>query len=95
MTIVPLLAVSNEIFTIGVLFGSIFVILLLMEMQICQLRRRVLEEKEIKRKKKFDSHSWQKGLEYFSTPTVVIGPWAGNTRVSSGKVKICLRMFVI
>jgi hypothetical protein len=48
MTIVPLLAVSSEIFTIGILFGSIFLILLLMEIQICQLRRRVLEEKRDK-----------------------------------------------
>ncbi|MBO1225173.1 MAG: hypothetical protein JYX80_12195 [Candidatus Scalindua sediminis] len=45
---VPLLAVSNGIFTIGVLFGSIFLILLLMEMQICQLGRRMLEEKRDK-----------------------------------------------
>ncbi len=52
MSIVPLLAVSSEIFTIGVLFGSIFLILLLMEMQICQLRRRVLEEKDAGRKKR-------------------------------------------
>ncbi len=52
MSIVPLLAVSSEIFTIGVLFGSIFLILLLMEIQICQLRRRVLEEKRDKEKEK-------------------------------------------
>lgn len=52
MTSIPLLAVSNEIFTIGVLFGSIFLILLLMEIQICQLRRRVLEEKRDKEKEK-------------------------------------------
>ncbi len=52
MTSIPLLAVSSEIFTIGVLFGSIFLILLLMEIQICQLRRRVLEEKRDKEKEK-------------------------------------------
>jgi hypothetical protein len=52
MTSMPLLAVTNEIFTIGILFGSIFLILLLMEMQICQLRRRVLKEKRDKEKPK-------------------------------------------
>jgi len=34
----------------------------------------------------------KKGLVYFSTPTVVMGPWAGKTMVSSGKEKICLRI---
>jgi len=34
----------------------------------------------------------QKGLVYFSIPTVVMGPWAGNTIVSSGKEKMCLRI---
>ncbi len=48
MISIPLLAVSNEIFTIGILFGAIFLILLLMEMQICQLRKRGLEEKRDK-----------------------------------------------
>jgi hypothetical protein len=38
MTNIPLLAVSQEIYTIGILIGSIFVILLIMEIQICQLR---------------------------------------------------------
>jgi membrane-bound ClpP family serine protease len=41
VTNVPLLAVSQEIYTIGIVIGSIFVILLLMEIQICQLRFRI------------------------------------------------------
>ena len=40
---IPLLAVSQEIYTIGILIGSIFVILLIMEIQICQLRFRVID----------------------------------------------------
>jgi membrane-bound ClpP family serine protease len=43
MTNIPLLAVSQEIYTIGILIGSIFVILLIMEIQICQLRFRVVD----------------------------------------------------
>ena len=43
MTNIPLLAVSQEIYTIGVLIGAIFVILLIMEIQICQLRFRVID----------------------------------------------------
>ncbi|MEE9550788.1 MAG: NfeD family protein [Candidatus Binatia bacterium] len=42
MTTIPLLAVSKEILTIGILLGSIFLILLLMEIQICQVRLRAL-----------------------------------------------------
>ncbi len=41
MTNIPLLAISHELFTNGILIISIFVILLLMEIQICQLRFRV------------------------------------------------------
>ncbi len=41
MTNIPLLAVSHELFTSGILIISIFVILLLMEIQICQLRFRI------------------------------------------------------
>jgi membrane-bound serine protease (ClpP class) len=40
---IPLLAVSQEIYTIGILIGAIFVILLIMEIQICQLRFRVID----------------------------------------------------
>ena len=40
---IPLLAVSQEVYTIGILLGSIFVILLIMEIQICQLRFRVID----------------------------------------------------
>ncbi len=40
---IPLLAVSQEVYTIGILLGSIFVILLVMEIQICQLRFRVID----------------------------------------------------
>ena len=43
MTNIPLLAVSQEVYTIGILMGSIFVILLVMEIQICQLRFRVID----------------------------------------------------
>ena len=43
MTNIPLLAVSQEVYTIGILIGSIFVILLIMEIQICQLRFRVID----------------------------------------------------
>jgi len=43
MTNIPLLAVSQEIYTIGILIGSIFVILLVMEIQICQLRFKVID----------------------------------------------------
>jgi membrane-bound serine protease (ClpP class) len=43
MTNIPLLAVSQEIYTIGTLIGAIFVILLIMEIQICQLRFRVID----------------------------------------------------
>ncbi len=43
MTNIPLLAVSQEVYTIGILLGSIFVILLIMEIQICQLRFRVID----------------------------------------------------
>ena len=43
MTNIPLLAVSQEVYTIGILIGSIFVILLVMEIQICQLRFRVID----------------------------------------------------
>ena len=43
MTNIPLLAVSQEIYTIGIFIGSIFVILLIMEIQICQLRFRVID----------------------------------------------------
>ena len=39
----PLLAVSQEVYTIGILIGAIFVILLIMEIQICQLRFRVID----------------------------------------------------
>ncbi len=42
MTYIPLLAISKGMFIFGVLVGSIFLILLLIEIQICQLRRRVL-----------------------------------------------------
>jgi membrane-bound serine protease (ClpP class) len=40
---IPLLAVSQEVYAIGILLGSIFVILLIMEIQICQLRFRVID----------------------------------------------------
>ncbi len=40
---IPLLAVSQEVYTIGILIGAIFVILLIMEIQICQLRFRVID----------------------------------------------------
>jgi len=43
MTNIPLLAVSQEVYTIGILIGAIFVILLIMEIQICQLRFRVID----------------------------------------------------
>jgi len=43
MTNIPLLAVSQEIYAIGILLGSIFLILLIMEIQICQLRFRVID----------------------------------------------------
>ena len=43
MTNIPLLAVSQEIYTIGILIGSIFAILLVMEIQICQLRFKVID----------------------------------------------------
>ena len=46
MTNIPLLAVSQEIYTIGILIGSIFVILLVMEIQICQLRFRVIDSEK-------------------------------------------------
>jgi len=46
MTNIPLLAVSQEIYTIGILIGSIFVILLIMEIQICQLRFRVIDSEK-------------------------------------------------
>ena len=39
----PLLVVSQEIYTIGIFIGSIFVILLIMEIQICQLRFRIVD----------------------------------------------------
>ena len=40
---IQLLAVSQEVYTIGILIGAIFVILLIMEIQICQLRFRVID----------------------------------------------------
>jgi len=43
MTNIPLLAVSQEVYTIGIFIGAIFVILLIMEIQICQLRFRVID----------------------------------------------------
>ena len=46
MTNIPLLAVSQEIYTIGILIGSIFVLLLIMEIQICQLRFRVIDSEK-------------------------------------------------
>ncbi len=46
MTNIPLLAVSQEIYAIGIIIGSIFVILLIMEIQICQLRFRVINSEK-------------------------------------------------
>ena len=46
MTNIPLLAVSQEIYTIGIFIVSIFVILLIMEIQICQLRFRVIDSEK-------------------------------------------------
>ncbi len=43
MTNIPLLAVSQEVYTIGIVIAAIFVILLIMEIQICQLRFRVID----------------------------------------------------
>ena len=37
----------------------------------------------------------KKGLAYFSILTVVIGLWVGKTIISSGREKICLRIWSI